>query len=332
MIFPRKSLLASVVMFASFWASGLPGASVSWAAPVVIDRLEAAVNSQLVLLSDVEQFRKTLKLRSQLDPIFAGTSIAQKGASASTEEIVNFLIDEKLIAQAFPVTDTEVEQEINSIQSNNRIDRSQLKAALAEQGFTFDEYFELIRVSASKRNLIDRDIRTKVSISDEDVKNYFLTHYTPSETGNRSYTLRLIYISPRTYKTPEATYDAAKGALKAVQAGESFDEVAKRVSDDATASSGGDLGTLKEDQMSPAIRDQIKGLKVGDVSPIFGDAKRGFYIVKLIDVKTGESDRLQKVRDEIRNQLTASEYQHQIQLWLQRQRQTAYIRQVAGPS
>jgi peptidyl-prolyl cis-trans isomerase SurA len=322
MTLSRNSLLALTLSLAFSQSLALS----AWAAPVIIDRLEAAVNSQLVLLSDVQQFRKTIKLRSQLDPIFAGTAIAQKGASASTDDIVNFLIDEKLISQAFPVTDAEVEQEINSIQSNNHIDRNQLRAALAEQGFSFDEYFELIRVSASKRNLIDRDIRTKVSISDEDVKNYFYTHYNPTDQGNRSYTLRLIFISPQTYKTPEATRDAAQSALKAVQSGESFEEVAKRVSDDASASSGGDLGTLKEDQMSPQIRDHIRGLKIGEVSPIFGDAKHGFYIVKLMDVKTGESERLQKVRDEIRAQLTASEYQHQIQLWLQRQRQSAYIR------
>jgi peptidyl-prolyl cis-trans isomerase SurA len=296
------------------------------AAPVVIDKLEAADNSQLVLLSDVEQFRKTLKLRSQLDPIFAGTAIAAKGASASTDEIVNFLIDEKLIAQAYPVTDAEVEQEINSIQSNNHIDRSQLKAALAEQGFTFDEYFELIRVSASKRNLIDRDIRTKVTISDEDVKNYFYSHYAPTTPTSRSYTLRLIYISPKSYKTPQAARGAAQDALNSIKSGDSFEEVAKRMSDDASASSGGDLGTLKDDQMSPLIRENVKNLKVGEVSPIFGDAMHGYYIVKLVDVKTNESDRLQKVREEIRSQLLASEYQHQIQLWLQRQRQTAYIR------
>lgn len=322
MISSRKWLVASIVSLV-LSQSLISAAS---AAPVIIDRLEAAVNSQLVLLSDVQQFRKTLKLRSQLDPIFAGTSIAQKGVNASTEEIVNFLIDEKLIAQAFPVTDAEVEQEINSIQSNNHIDRNQLRAALSEQGFTFDEYFELIRVSASKRNLIDRDIRTKVSISDEDVKNYFYTHYSPTDQGTRSYTLRLIFISPQTFKTTEAARDAAQSALKAIQGGEAFEEVAKRVSDDASASAGGDLGTLKEDQMAPAIREHIKGLKMGEVSPIFGDAKHGYYIVKLIDVKSGESDRLQKVRDEIRGQLTGSEYQHQIQLWLQRQRQTAYIR------
>jgi peptidyl-prolyl cis-trans isomerase SurA len=321
----RKWLLALVfALILSHSPNSIIGTA--FAEPVIIDRLEAAVNSQLVLLSDVEEFRKTLKLRSQLDPIFAGTSIAQKGASATTDEIVNFLIDEKLIAQAFPVSDTEVEQEINSIQSNNHIDRTQLRAALAEQGFTFDEYFELIRVSASKRNLIDRDIRTKVTISDEDVKNYFFSHYPAGDQGNRSYTLRLIFISPKTYKTPEATREAAQSALNAVKGGEAFDEVAKRVSDDASASVGGDMGTLKEDQMSPLIRDHIKNLKIGEVTSIFGDAKRGYYIVKLMDVKTGESDRLQKVRDEIRAQLTASEYQHQIQLWLQRQRQTAYIR------
>src|SRR2546423_15509357 len=90
----------------------------------VIDRLEASVNSSIILKSDLQTFRRTIKLRAQLDPLFAGTSVAQHAESAATQEVVDFLIDEKLISQMFPVNDSEVEQEINSIQSNNHIDRS----------------------------------------------------------------------------------------------------------------------------------------------------------------------------------------------------------------
>lgn len=322
----------SSILVATLTVVMLSATKPAQAAPVVIDRLEASVNSSLILLSDIEHFRKLLKLRNQLDPIFAGTSVAAKGSGASNDEIVNYLVDEKLISQAFPVTDAEVEQEINSIQSNNHIDRSQLKAALSEQGFSFDDYFELIRASASKRNLIDRDIRTKVSISEDDVKNYFYTHYSPTMPGTRSYQLRLIFISPKTYKTPAAARDAAQNALKEIQSGEAFEEVAKRVSDDPSAGSGGDLGTLKEDQMSPLIRDNLKNLKIGEVSSILGDPQRGYYLLKLIDVKSDESERMQRARDEIRNQLTAAEYQHQIQLWLERQRQTAFIRRAGAPA
>jgi peptidyl-prolyl cis-trans isomerase SurA len=273
----------------------------------------------------VVKFRETVALRSQLDPLFAGTALAAKGAAADEKDIVEFLVDEKLIAQQFPLTDNEVEQEINTIQANNKIDRSQLKSALKDQGFAFEEYFDLIRSSASKHNLIDRDIRTKVTISDDDVKNYYYNHYQRNSSAPLSYHMKIIMVSPSKYKSAGAAREVAVRALHDIRGGESFEEVAKRVSDDASKQSGGDLGTMTEDQMSPEIHGQLKKLQIGQVSEVLGNAKGGFFILKLADVATAENDRYTKMKEEIRGQLTAAEYQHQIQLWIERQRQSAFI-------
>ncbi len=289
----------------------------------VIDRLEASVNSSLILLSDIQHFRNTEKLRQQLDPLFAGTPIASMAGKASNKDIVDYLVDEKLMTLQFPVTDLEVEPLINEIQTNNRIDRSQLKAAIKEQGFSFDDYFELIRVSASKRNLIERDIRTKVSISDDDVKNYFFNHYSKSSSSPTSYHLAIITISPKNYKNANAAKEVASRAAQELKSNEPLEEIIKRFS--GGANSGGDLGFVSDDQMSPAIREQVKKLQIGNVSPVFGSPQSGFSVIKLFDLKTGDTDRLEKMKDEIRGQLAASEYQHQISLWLDRQRQNAFI-------
>jgi peptidyl-prolyl cis-trans isomerase SurA len=321
-----------IIALAALASLGL-GASLAAATAraALLDRLEASVNASLILLSDVRKFRETEKLRQQLDPLFAGTSIASKGKDASNGEIVSFLIDEKIILQQFPVADAEVETEINSIQSNNRISREQLKSALAEQRFAFEDYFELIRSSASKRNLIDRDIRTKVTISDDDVKNYFYNHYAKSASAPSAYKLSMITVSTRNYKSPAAAKAVAQRALADIKAGESFEEVAKRASDGPTASNGGDLGVVSDDQVSPQIREQVKKLKIGEVSDVFGSPQAGFNILKLLDVQTADDTRMDKMKEEIRGQLTAAEYQHQIQLWLERMRQTAFIHR-AGES
>lgn len=325
---PSRTRSFVFFMLATLLSVALPTAH---AAPVLLDRLEASVNSSLILLSDVRKFRETEKLRQQLDPLFAGTAVASKGPAASNTEIANFLIDEKLIIQQFPVTDAEVENEINSIQSNNHIDRTQLKTALSEQGYSFDDYFELIRASASKRNLIDRDIRTKVTISDDDIKNYYYSHYAKNEAPPSAYHLQIITVSPKNYKNAAAAKEVAQRALSDIKAGESFEEVAKRASDGANASGGGDLGVVAEDQVSPTIREQVKKLKIGQVSDIFGSPQAGYNILKVVDVQTSENARIDKMKDEIRGQLTAAEYQHQIQLWLERQRQSAFIHR-AGES
>lgn len=323
----KTPLLALTLLQFTFW---LPAGA--QAAPILLDRLEASVNSDLILFSDIRQFRKTEKLRGQLDPLYSGTAIAAKGDNARDSEITEFLIDERLISQQFPVGDPEVEQEINSIQATNRIERETLKKALTQQGFTFEDYFELIRTSAAKRNLIDREIRMKVAITDNDIKNYFYNKLTNQQGAVRSFQLKIIHISPKSYKTLQAAIEASQRAIHAIREGETFEEVAKRFSDHPSASSGGDLGTLTEPEMSPEIREQVKKLQIGQVSDVFGNSSSGFYILKLIDVQSGESAQLEKIKEEIRNHLLAAEYQHQIALWLERQRQNAFIHRAGEPS
>jgi peptidyl-prolyl cis-trans isomerase SurA len=290
------------------------------ATPVVLDRLEASVNSSLVMLSDVRLFRRTLPLRSQLDPLFAGTALASKGVGAPDADIVEFLINDQLILQAFPVTDAEVEQEVNSIQSNNRIDRQTLRNALREQGFNFDDYFDLIRVSASKRNLIDRDIRTKVSISDDDVRNHFYNRYgkdsKDSSGVGRSYRLQTVSIPIRDYKTPAAARAAAQNAQDNLKKGADVEEV-----------------SLSDGELNATIKEQVKKLNAGEVSSVFGGPSLGaFFVIKLLEVKSGDSEQFLRAKEEIRAQLAAGEYQHQISLWLDRQRQKAFIHKAGDPA
>jgi len=286
---------------------------------VLLDQLEASVNSAIILHSDVQKFREVEKLRTQLDPTFSGTSLATKGPSASQKDIVDYLIDERLIAQEYPKTDDEVKKDIKTIQSANNLTQKGLEEALSREGYKYPDYFELIRDSGSKRDLIDRDIRTKVSITDDDVKNYFYNQVSKDSPSARAFHLQMITISNSNYKTPVASRQVATQALKDLRAGESFEEVAKRVSDDASAQSGGDIGTLTEDQMSPLIRKQALNLKIGEISGLFEDGPR-VRILKLVDLSSSENDRFNKMKEEIRNQLITAEYQHQIALWLERQK------------
>jgi len=295
-------------------------------APVarLIDRLEASVNSSAILLSDVRRFRQSAPLRAKLDPLFASSPIADRIEKASDADIVNLLIQDRLILLSFPVTDSEVEQEINSIQSSQRISRDRLRDEIRRSGFRFDEYFELIRLSTAKRNLIDREIRSKVAISDDDVKNAFYNRRQKSGGAPTSYRVKVISFSRSNYKSTKALQETADRAMVALKSGDSFEEVARRFGDD-TSEGGMDLGPLTEEQMSPAIRNEVRKLKVGGVSSVFGDSSSRLFILKVVDASSGEDSRLASMREEIRNQLAAAEYQRQIELWLERQERQAFI-------
>ncbi|MFN7685733.1 MAG: peptidylprolyl isomerase [Oligoflexia bacterium] len=291
----------------------------------LVDRLEASVNSSPILRSDFDKFRRTLPLRAQLDPLFAGSALAEKGPAASDSEIVSALIHDRLIASSFPVSDSEVEQEINTIQASNRIDRARLKAALGQQGFSFEDYFELIRLSTSKRNLIDRDIRTKVAISDEEVRSHYRNTVLKGGAPSRSFTAKIIVLSRQNYRSETALRETAERAIAALKSGDTFEEVVLRYSDDPSKEVGGDLGILQEEQVSPEFRKALTHLRPGQVSGIEGSVKTRLMILKLLSVNEGHDARFERIKEELRNQLAASEYQNQIQLWLAREEQNAHV-------
>ncbi len=291
---------------------------------LTLDRLEATVNSSVVLLSDVVDFRKTVGLRTQLDPLFAQSSLARKAAQLTDAEIVHFLIDERIIMQEFVVNDSEVEQEINSIQATNRLTRPALKSFIQSQGFRFEDYYELIRSSLSKRNLIDRDIRTKVVISDEDIQNRLNIRGSEHQVPG-AFHLKLVLVTPKNFKSASATKKALEGWLTEIRSGRPFEEVAKDYSEHPSSTSGGDLGFVSEEDLAPGLKRAVQGLKPGQISKVHGDAKEGFFIVKLENLQTKPDEKLQKLREDVRNQLAGSEYQRQITLWLERNRAKAYI-------
>jgi peptidyl-prolyl cis-trans isomerase SurA len=248
--------------------------------------------------------------------------VGQRGAQASNAEIVDFLIDERLITIAYPVSDAETEQAIGQIQTENRLTRNALKDALAEQGFSFDDYFELIRVSVAKKNLVENDIRTKVSISDDDVKNFYFNKFNRDSKAPRTYAFQMLSLSPGDYKSPAVARETLERALREIKGGAAFDEVAKQLDESGAE---GSVSRVAEDQLSELLRTEMKKLRIGEVSGVLGSATTQFFVLKLVDVTAGDDDRYQKMKEEIRNQLAATEYQHQIQLWLERQRLKSFI-------
>jgi hypothetical protein len=148
----------------------------------VVERVEAIINKKAIFKSDVERFRQQVKLRAKIDPIFTNEPIA-KNPNPSDLEVVNFLVDEAIIVDKFPVNDSEVEQEINGIQANLKIDRDALKQAIIREGFKFEDYFRLMRASLAKRQLIDREIRNKAVVSEDDIRS----EYNRSKSGSKSF-------------------------------------------------------------------------------------------------------------------------------------------------
>ena len=118
--------------------------------------------------------------------------------------------------------------------------------------------------------------------------------------------------------------DQAQRSLESIQKGEAFDEVAKRDSDDPTQSSGGDLGFLSYSEMVPALQKEVQKMGPGKMSNIIEDNK-SFMIVKVVEIKADGDPQFEKEKEMLRGKLLEGEFQHQIRLWLDRERALNFV-------
>ena len=95
----------------------------------------------------------------------------------------------------------------------------------------------------------------------------------------------------------------AKDAKKKLDAGKSFEEVAKDFSKDpGSAKQGGDLGYFTKDKMVKEFADAAFSMKKGDVS---GPVKSsfGYHIIKVEDVRKVTAPTFNEVKDQIKGKL-----------------------------
>jgi len=105
---------------------------------------------------------------------------------------------------------------------------------------------------------------------------------------------------------PEAVRAAARKKIEAAQArikaGEDFSAVAKAVSEDGTASSGGELGWFKQGSMVTAFDQAVFAMDKGQVSDIV-ETPFGYHLIRLEDIRPAHEASYDDVKDTIRQDL-----------------------------
>ncbi|HEY8280181.1 MAG TPA: peptidyl-prolyl cis-trans isomerase [Bdellovibrionota bacterium] len=281
-----------------------------------IDRTAVLVNGDVILRSDLRAFGKNFQLRREIDPFVSLMGLG--GPGAKEKEILDYLVQERMVLQKFAPTDEEIEEEVNAVQRNNRIDRDHLKEVLKSQGVKFEDYRRLMGVSVSKRKLIDKDLRLLAAISDEDVKNYYYTDSVYSARRKQqklvlSYTLQQMLLP---------SSNVTETAQKRLKGGEDFDSVAAELAGRGVESSR--LGTISEENMNPKIKDAIQGLRVGESTKAVS-AGSGYMILRILEIGAPKDPVFEKERERIRNELFQKALVSQLKLWTEREKASSYI-------
>lgn len=135
---------------------------------------------------------------------------------------------------------------------------------------------------------------------------------------------RHILLKPSAIRNEAATEAEIKALRQRTIDGESFEELAREFSEDiGSALEGGDLGWTSPGQLVGAFQDAMDSTKPNDISPAF-KSQYGWHILQVIERR--DKDVTDDIRRNIaRNHIHQRKYDDELQTWLQKIRDEAYV-------
>ena len=294
----------------------------------ITNRIVAKVNTDIITLHELNVSIKRL------------TGLSPENLKLRDEEqfyeirraILNNLVNEKITEQqiiklGIKVTENDIDESIEKVKRENNFTQEELIYHLKWDGITLKEYREKIKQEIERFRLVNYEVKSKIVITEEDIKSYYQTH-------SREYTevskVRLARIFLKV-KKPNDTEEIARvkslgvEILQRIKDGHDFSEMAKTYSQGPAGPEGGHLGWIKVSQLEPTLRNQIAELSVGENTKL-NPAPSGFQIIKLVEEKKGGQKPFEEVREAIYSKLFTEKVEKRYTTWLNELRKQSFIK------
>ena len=301
----------------------------------VVDRILAVVNEDVITLYDIETLMRPLSqnIKAQRLP----PEREMQAVAKLRDEMLNNLIDTKLTEQEvkrynITITEEEVENYIRQLKQRRSITDEQLRALLAEQGLTLEDYRKEVKLQLQRTKLVNREVRSKVVITEADIKAYYEKNKAKYGGGTR-YHLWNLFVKLPAQASP-ADREAAQGLLAEVLAelrrGRSFPEIVRLTTERASALQGSDLGLFRVEELTPQLREVVRGLKPGQFSAVV-ESDFGYQIVYIQEIQETVSKPLAQVEAEIQDILFRERVDDRFSSWLSDLRKRSHIKIMGAP-
>lgn len=306
----------------------------------VVDRVIAEVNSEVITLSELEEEGQFLfrKIALEVPAQERLRAIEQVRKDILRSMVDRKLIEQEAVQQGIIVTEDDVDLAFDQMLATTGISRDALLSDLEENGMDEQSYRSNLRSQIYQNRLLNRDVRSKIIITEEAILDYYDTSYTKHIPEGGYYLLQIGIGWGETEGDdldPALTEERKQSALKRAErvhklavSGSDFRELANKFSDLPSAAEGGDIGVFEEDEMASYMKKAVNSLTPGQVSAIV-ETPVGFQFFKLLSSKEGgivTQAPYAEVKENIREILYNQELEKEFDEWIKNIRDKAYIR------
>jgi len=256
----------------------------------LLDRIVAVVNTDVITQSELERERRIAiaTLRKQ------GTALPQR--ELLDKQLLERMITKNLLVQqarqtGLRASDADLENALQRIAAENKMDVPQLRTAVEQSGVGFDRFREDVRSEILISRLRDREIESRVTVTDAEIQNFVRSQQESPGDKADEYKLSHILVQVPEQATPEELKlrrGRAEAALAALKEGTDFRQVAASYSDAPDALQGGEMGWRAAGRLPGIFLQALNSMKVGQVSDVLR-SPAGFHLVKLADKRGNDT-------------------------------------------
>jgi len=282
----------------------------------VIEQLIAVINGEPYTLTNVSSFAK-----SRMAKPFPSGNLQQINA-ADREVLEQFITDKLIEAEVreagIRVTDDDVNRYIEQVKKNTRLSEEDFKASLAREGLNLASYKISVKTEMEKAEILERQVKRKVNITDEDVERYYKLNAKNYRANERARIRHILLSLPEKAPADQVQRVSAKAIelYQRVMTGEDFAAVAREYSEGAGRAEGGDIGWVNRGTLLAGLEEvAFERLTPGKVSEPFRTSL-GLHIVKLEAREAGSVLPLSVVAPKIKEELTNKAMEERFAKWL----------------
>jgi len=283
---------------------------------ILIDRIVGVVNDDIITLSDVKNFEKSLsskkaKLTAEDFQKLAGSQKAILDKIVESKIILQYLKDNDMQSDKDEL-DSIIKRRMKSVGMTSR----DLEKELKDSGQTMEDLRNELEGEQGKARIFEKDLKNKISVSEQDYVNFFQKEFKQDININE---YKISHILVKDPALAEKVYQEAKK-------GTAFDQLAYKYSEDeGTKNNGGDLDYVKADSLLPEMQKAVENMSAGDIKgPI--KTKLGYHIIKLYAFRTQKNPEYIKNKELIERALVEKDFLRQLSLWIDEKKEEYYVR------
>ena len=297
----------------------------------VVEEIVARVNNEVITRSEFERSKVTAEEDAKAD---CQNRCTQEQLKTRIDDLqknaLRDLIDQSLLVQRAKDMGISVEpdviKQLDQIRIENKLPSMEaLEEAVSKQGLNWEDFKNNIRNGLLTKKVIGSEVGSHINVPKEDIQKYYDEH--------KAEFVRPEQVALRSIEVNTAGKDAteiadlkkkADTALKRIQDGEDFGEIAKRYSDGATAKQGGYLGIYKRGELSKELEDTVFKMKRNDLTEVM-ETKQGFLIIQVLEHYDEGEQSLAKVENEINEKLYSQRMEPALREYLKTLREESYV-------